>query len=245
MTTRLSSITTTILSIALLLTACGFPVINGSGKIITEERPVGDFTAIHFTGFGELILVQGDQEALTITTDDNLLPYLKTRVSQGTLTIAFDEQGWTPLVRPTQSMRYHLTVKTLTHLDLSGAATVAADRFNANQLTLIESGAGEIRIADLTANQVTVEMSGAGTVDLAGKVTAQTVEISGFGAYRAGDLTSQTAQVTLSGAGEATVWVHEQLDAELSGAGTIRYYGSPRLTADSSGIGNIKHLGDK
>lgn len=245
MNMRIKLIFTTALLVALLLSACGLRVITGSGNVVTEERPVSDFTAVNFTGFGELTLVQGETTALTIETDDNLLPYIETTVSQGTLTIGFDDGISIPLLRPTQSLRYQLTVNTLTALDLSGAGTVAATTLTADDLTLVESGAGQITIDNLTADAITVEMSGAGSVDLAGEVTSQTVELSGLGTYEAGDLASQTAQVTLSGAGEATVWVSEQLDAEMSGAGTISYYGSPQLTADSSGIGKIQHLEGK
>jgi hypothetical protein len=229
----------------LLLTACGIWVINGSGNVVVQERPVSDFTAVNFTGFGELTVVQGEREALTVETDDNLLPYIKTTVSGGTLTISFDERGWMPIVRPTDSIRFQLTVKRLTHLNLSGAGTVEATALTADHLTLVESGAGRITVADLSADEVTVEMSGAGSIDLAGAVTRQTVEMSGLGEYQAGELASETAEVTLSGAGEVTVWVSDQLDAEMSGAGSIRYYGSPRVSTDSSGVGNVQNLGDK
>lgn len=239
------SILLSVLLATLLLTACGFQVIQGSGNIVTEVRAVHDFTAVNFTGFGEVTLVQGDSEALTIETDDNLLPYIKTTVNRGTLTISFEERGWLPIVRPTDAIRYRLTVKTLTHLDLSGAGTVATTDLTADHLTLVESGAGEIQIANLTANAVTVKMSGAGAIDLAGQVTEQTVDLSGLGAYHADNLVSQSAQITLSGAGEATIWVSEQLDAEISGAGTIRYYGSPQTNTSSTGIGSVKHLGEK
>lgn len=242
---RIKLIFTMTLYVTLLLTACNLHIISGSGNVVTEERAVSDFTAVNFTGIGELTLVQGETTALTIETDDNLLPYIETTVSRGTLTIGFDDGISLPILRPTQSIRYQLTVNTLTTLGLSGAGTVAATGLTADHLTLVESGAGQISIDKLTADDITVEMSGAGSVDLAGKVTQQTVELSGLGAYAAGDLASQTAQVTLSGAGEATVWVSEQLDAEMSGAGTISYYGSPQTNASSSGIGNVKHLGEK
>lgn len=245
MKTRLPMISTIALVVVLLCTACGLQVINGSGQISSETRTVSDFTAVDFSGFGELTLVQGDTEALTIETDDNLLPYLKTTVSRGTLSIGFDDGIWFPILRPTRSIRYTLTVKTLTTLDLSGAGTVEAAALTADHLTLAESGAGQITIDQLTANDVTVTMSGAGTVELAGQVTKQTVEMSGLGNYQAGDLASETARITLSGAGAATVWVSEQLDAEMSGAGSISYYGSPQTNASSSGIGNLNSLGDK
>ena len=124
MNTRLCMIFSTLL-VALLLSACGFSVINGSGNIRTESRPVSDFTAVNFTGFGELTFVQGEAEALTIETDDNLLPYIKTTVSRGTLTIGFDDGARTPLLRPSDSIRYQLTVKTLTALDSSNAGQLS------------------------------------------------------------------------------------------------------------------------
>lgn len=245
MSIHIKLIFTTTLFVTLLLNACGLRVLTGSGNVVTEERPVRDFTAVNFTGFGELTLIQGETEALTIETDDNLLPYIKTTVDQGTLTIGFDDGLSIPLFKPTQSIRYQLTVKTLTVLELSGAGTVVAAPLTTDHLTLVESGAGAIKLANLTADAITVEMSGAGSVDLAGAVTQQTVVLSGLGNYEASDLASQITEVTLSGAGEATVWASEQLDAEMSGAGSISYYGSPQTNVSSSGIGNVKHLGEK
>jgi hypothetical protein len=233
------------LLLTFLLSACGLRVLNGSGTIVTESRSVRDFTGVNFSGFGELTLVQGEDEGLTIETDENLLPYLRTTVERGTLTIGLDDTLWLPMIRPTDSIRYRLTVKTLTNLALAGAGMIAADRLTTDQLTLAASGAGEITIADLTADEVSVEMSGAGTVALAGAAAHQTVELSGLGSYEAGDLTSETANVTLSGAGGATVWVTGRLDAEMSGAGSIRYYGAPQVHSESSGVGEVQSLGDK
>lgn len=234
-----------ILAATLLLSACNINVVNGSGKVTAESRAVSNFHAVSFTGFGELTLVQGETEALTIETDDNLLPYIKTTVSQGVLTIGFGDGALTPILRPTQSIRYRLTVKTLTTLELSGAGTVEATELTADHLALTESGAGEIKVAKLAASDVTVDLSGAGAVQLAGEVTRQSVTLSGLGDYAAGDLASQTAEVTLSGAGAATVWVSEHLTTDLSGAGTIKYYGSPQLNSNSSGVGKVQSLGAK
>ena len=175
MNMRMKLIFTTALFVALLLTACGLHVISGSGNVVRESRPVSDFTAVNFTGFGELTLVQGETTALTIETDDNLLPYIKTTVDQGTLTIGFDDGLSLPLMQPTDSIRYQLTVKTLTDLALSGAGTVAATALTADHLTLVGSGIGAIKLADLTADAVTVEMSGAGAIELAGWATTKPV----------------------------------------------------------------------
>lgn len=232
-----------ILAATLLLAACGLRVVNGSGAIRSESRAVSDFRAVDFSGFGELILVQGETEALTIETDDNLLPYIKTSVSGGTLTIGTSDG--LVMLRPSKSIHYELTVKALNAFDLSGAGRVESAQLSTDQLTLSESGAGQITIHDLTANDLIVDMSGAGAIELAGKVTTQKVELSGLGDYQAGDLASERATVSLSGAGEVTVWASEQLDTDLSGAGTVNYYGSPQTNNSSSGIGSVHSLGNK
>lgn len=233
------------LLLALVLSACGLRVVNGSGHVVSEQRAVSNFTALDFNGLGELTLVHGDNESLTIETDDNLLPYITTTVNQGRLTISLGKDRSVPLLRPSRSIRYTLTVRALSVLDMSGAGTIASSKLTADQLTVRESGAGAIRIDQLTANDIAVEMSGAGKVSLSGVVAHQIVEMSGLGSYEAGSLKSQTAKVTLSGTGTATVWVQEMLDSDLSGMGTINYYGSPRTDASASGIGTLQHLGSK
>jgi hypothetical protein len=79
MKTRLLLIFTIVLVVVLLFAACELQAIEGSGQVRRESRVVGGFTAVNFSSFGELTLVQGDTEALTIETDDNLLPYVTLR----------------------------------------------------------------------------------------------------------------------------------------------------------------------
>jgi hypothetical protein len=236
---------TAIFLLALLLSACGFNVVHGSGNITTESRDVSDFTEVDFSGFGEMTIVQGETEGLTIETDDNLQPYIKATVSGGRLTIGDADGNWMRILRPTDSIRYVLSVKSLEAVDLSGAGTVEAEQLIAENLALDESGAGKITIGELATDELSVSMSGAGLVELAGVVTSQQVDMSGLGSYEAGDLESQVAEIDLSGAGSATVWVVEELDASLSGAGSIRYYGSPQTSSSTSGVGTIQSLGEK
>jgi hypothetical protein len=128
---------------------------------------VSNFTTVTFSGVGDLTIVQGETESLTIETDDNLLPYLNTTVSQGILSIGIDEYVWFPILRPTKSIRYTLTVKSLTDVELSGAGTIQSARLTADHLTVANSGAGRITIEQLSANDVTVTLSGVGTIGLA------------------------------------------------------------------------------
>ncbi len=49
-----STFLVTTLLVAGLLGGCGLRVTNGSGNIITEERPVSDFRSISLEGAGEI-----------------------------------------------------------------------------------------------------------------------------------------------------------------------------------------------
>jgi hypothetical protein len=233
------------LSMALLVSACGFGIIQGSGNIQSETRDVSDFTGVDFAGSGEVNIVQGETEGLTIEADDNLLPYITSTVLRGTLRIGFDNRGALQIPRPSRPIRYTVNVRNLNALEMSGAGEVYAEQLTADSLAVTQSGAGKMTVDNLTVDELAVELSGAGNVILSGRATDQTVELSGFGSYEAGNLQSQRANIELSGAGSATVWVQEMLNAELSGAGSVRYYGSPQINSETSGLGSVDSLGAK
>ncbi len=226
-------------------TARGIVAIRGSGNTISEERVVSDFHAIDFSGVGKLTIVQGEREALTITADDNLLPYITSDVNNGTLTLAMKDSAWLPILRPMQPVHYTLHVKRLTRVEMSGAGELYAETLNADNLMVVQSGAGIITIDDLFATHLSVTMSGAGHVTVRGNVTTHTVQLSGLGSYQAGDLASQHAQVMLNGAGSVTVWAETDLDATLSGSGSVSYYGEPQIRTSATGIVNVHNLGMK
>jgi hypothetical protein len=249
MNTRSIVLITGIVMVALFFvvgrTARGITILRGSGTILSEDRAVSDFQAIDFSGTGKLTIVQGEREALTIEADDNLLPYITSKVSNGTLKIEVKEGAWRPIPHPTQPVHYTVYVNKLARLEMAGAGEVYMAALHADDLELSSSGVDTISINDLTATDLAVQMSGAGSVKLAGRVTTQNVQIGGLGNYDAADLESQDAHVTLSGAGSATVWAQTELDADLSGAGIVSYYGEPHVSSSATGLVNVHSLGMK
>jgi len=77
--------------IILLLSACGMAIIPGSGRITNETREVQGYSQIVFSAPGELTIDQNGHEGLAIEADDNLLPYLHTRVQGDVLYIYMEE----------------------------------------------------------------------------------------------------------------------------------------------------------
>ena len=217
----------------------------GSGHVKTEARNVSDFKAVSFSSFGEMTLQQGETESLTIEAEDNVLPEIRTEVRNGTLTIAYrEENGW-PRVRPTKPIRFTLTVKQLTDLDLSGAGSVVMKALKTDRLQIVLSGAGSLSCEALDAGDVSLRLSGAGSLDASGQATQLDARLSGFGSLKGGGLKSETANVTISGTGSAVVWATGHLDANISGLGSVQYYGQPQVTKNVSGLGSVQSLGDK
>jgi hypothetical protein len=226
----------------LLLSACAITPVRGSGNVVTEERQVSGFDSVALSGVGEVIITQGDEESLTIETDDNLMRYIESEVRDGRLELRIADDT---IPIPSQSIIYRLGVVDLTELDSSGAGSFEIGRLDTDRLKVTLSGAGDIRIDSLSATDLEIQASGAGNIRAAGAVDTQEIDLSGLGNYNAPDLESRTASVRISGAGNAVVWALDTLDVEISGAGNVEYFGSPQVTQDISGVGNVTSQGEK
>jgi hypothetical protein len=240
--------------IAVASTACVAPfkprLIRGSGNVIVEDREVSGFDKIAISGVGRVILTQGDEESLSIETDDNLMEYVKTEVKGDTLEIDFTDdivlsRGGRNVLDPSAGFIFRISVIDLEAISVSGAANIQADKLKTDSFSVNFSGAGDISVGDLNTKRVDVTVSGAGDVELAGKVENQSISLSGVGRYQGFDLESQQASVFISGAGGANLWVMESLAVTISGAGDVEYYGDPSVDPEISGLGRIQSLGEK
>jgi hypothetical protein len=226
-------------SAAFLLSSCGLSVIQGSGRIISQDRAVSFFNQVDLQGSGDIILTQGDAEAMRVEADDNIMDYIKTEVRGDTLYVGFkDYRGDT--VWPSQSIKYYITMNTIKGLTLTGSGTISAKQVNALDLGLTINGSGDILLDALTANSVDCTIRGSGKCVLAGKVGSQTAAIIGSGKYLADRLESQTAIVSIAGSGNITVRVAESLDVTITGSGDVTYYGKPSVSEHITGSGNVR-----
>ncbi len=237
------------LVIALLIMSCvsvniggGLRRVRGSGNVTVESRQVSGFERVALSGIGDLQLTQGEGESLEVEAEDNLLEYLITEVRGDTLFIEIRSDQTT--IDPTKPIKYRLTMKDISGIEVSGAGDLEAGEIQASVLDVECSGAGSVEIESLQADKLAVFLSGTGRLEVAGgKVENLKIDISGAGAFRAPDLESQVADVQISGTGSAKIWVTETLDAALSGTSSVEYYGQPSITQDTSGTSSVKSLG--
>jgi hypothetical protein len=203
-----------LLAVMLLVTACS--ITRGSGRLATEPRQVSGFTKIELSGTGEVTVQKTGTESLTISAEDNILPRLTSKVSDGTLDLGTKANA---KISPTKPITYSVTVK-----DLTGLAV---------------SGSGTIHVTNLTTAALSIDISGSGTITANGTVDDQDLEISGSGRYQAEQLASKTVKAQISGSGTASVLATDRLDVEISGSGTLTYSGNPQVQQEISGSGRL------
>lgn len=211
---------------------------TGSGNVINQSQNVSGFNQVALEGIGTIIITQGNQESLTVEAEDNLIPYIKTNVSNNKLSISMDRG----MPVPTKPVIFHITVKDLNTIDTSGSGKIQSDNLKVNSLTINTNGAGEGNLTNLNVNTLKILISGAGRLNISGNANNQDITISGAGDYTANNLVSKTVTITISGAGKGTVRVSDTLNAIINGAGQISYIGSPKITQQISGAGTIKQI---
>jgi hypothetical protein len=199
-----------------VLTAAGCTTTKGSGNITTETRTIKGVNSVSLLGDGRLEIEQTGTESLTITADDNILPLLSSDVRDGDLKLGVKNLANT---KPTQGIRYKLTVKGLTGLSLTGDADAEVTKLATERLTTSIMGDAKIRI-DGTADQ-------------------QEISITGDGKYDGTGLTSKTAKVSITGDGKLDIDVSDSLDIKILGDGTINYTGDPKISKTVLGDGHI------
>jgi len=232
----------------LTVTACNASVrvIQGSGNVITETRPVSNFDRIALSGSGKVILTQGGSESLSIETDDNVMEHVKSEVEGGTLKLGLVTGVQTGVnIQSTSRLVFFVGVDDLTGLTISGSGEVESDMIKTDRLDTTVSGSGEVQIVELAAGEVKVEIDGSGEIDLTGDAAAQDVTISGSGKYLGGDLCSVSVNVSIGGSGNATVCATETLDAKVNGSGSVNYYGQPSVNISGGDSEKINSLGEK
>ena len=235
---RKKSIFLIALFVTLFSNAC---VSRGSGNVVNEGRSVGNFNRVVISGYGELVVVQGEAESLRIEAEDNIIPLIEVSVSDNTLFIEGQELG---RVVPTQPIIIHVNMNEIVGLESSGLSRIDAAEIQTDHLELTSSIFGAIKIDALTAEQLIINMTEDSSMDIMGETIAQELDISGNADYRAAKLQSQTAVVNIGGTGTATIWVEEMLSGIVNGNGDVLYYGSPETDLEVTSSGKVKNRED-
>lgn len=176
---------------------------RGSGVKASQARQVDSFSRIDLRGSSDVEIRQGEETAVLVEADDNLLDLIATDVRGGALVISSR--------RPYSSrlgVRVHVTTPELSAVSIAGS--------------------GDITIDGLTSPALQITVQGSGDVAATGEVDRLQVRIMGSGDVELFDLVAREAKISIAGSGDAELQVTEALDAVVQGSGDIVYRGHPQ-----------------
>ncbi len=223
--------------LVLLLVAC----VNkyGSGKIISEERKVDNFTKIDVGGDIKVDITQGTEFSVLVEADDNVLPYIKTEVNGETLEIN--------LVHNYNVSNAHIEVKIVMPkvqgIDASASAEIYAENVldAAGDIHLSTSSSASI-VAAVNAAKISLESSSAGKITVSGKCKELKTDASSGSEITALKLLSENGNADASSGAEINIFCSVYLNAEASSGGSIVYSGNPKLDVNMNSGGSVKRL---
>jgi len=207
---------------AVSLTGCGKlhmlfgggPSYTGSGVLKTETRNVGSFHAIEIGGATEAEVKIGPKLSLQITSDDNLLPHIRTKVENGKLII--DHEG---SFTSQNQIKAVITVPSLDSLDVFGA--------------------GKMNVTGVQGSKLAIDISGASEITVAGNINAVELDASGASQAKLSALRAKSIKVDASGASQVDVAAEGEISGDVSGASHLRYTGHPKISVSSSGASEV------
>ena len=151
--------------------------LKGNKNVIIEDRDIDDFNAIIVKADFEVELFEDETPSMSIEADENLLPYIKTEVRNGTLEIYQSQKiyrkktlkikigvtdSWDYLETRNKSRvyaSYELHTHTLT-IRGRGNSIVNFFALNATDLVLKGEDRSTFRITAEVQNETTIELSG-------------------------------------------------------------------------------------
>lgn len=214
--------------------------IPGNGNVKKETREVTGFTGVTLSGNMNVHLAYGTSNTITVEGDENLLPYIETKVEDGNLEVkSKDKVG----LKSRNKLIVYVSLTRLSELRVSGSGNITGtgDFSNDGKTNISVSGSGNINVGINSFNETKIAISGSGNVTLKGKNTNNIdATISGSGNIDCSDVSCDDVSAHVSGSGNIKVFANKSIDARVSGSGNIYYKGSAtNINLKSSGSGKI------
>lgn len=249
---------------AAVVTGCNCGVrIDGSGLSRSEDRTLSKpYHRVEVSDALDVKLVDRAPEALTITTDDNLIEHITTDVTdEGALLIGVKDGEWlnarTGLVIEVSgngvnevgaSGASHVSaggalVCQRLALNASGASHLELDSLTGTEAVIWASGASHVSVRELAAPKGERWLSGASQLEAkGGSVDALKIDVSGGSGLTLDGVAVQSVTVNVSGASEAKLQVAKSVSGAVSGGSQVSVRGNPaERTVESSGGSEVSY----
>jgi len=192
--------------------------LTGSGRVNEYDISVTQFDKISISGPVNLRIKQGPVQEVTVFAEPELMQPIKYKVSNGELEIGYEDN--ITCFNTSFGVWIAITVPDLKEIEAFGDNIIESD-------------------GDLDLDELFINASGKSVMTLKGKVTNQSIFISGETVVNHFNLLTQSTALDISGKGTLEVSCESELDIDVDGIATISYKGNPTITQKVTGSLNL------
>lgn len=213
--------------------------VRGSGVVKTEGRNVGNFKGVASHGSYDVYVSSGPI-SVRVEGDDNLLPYIETRVDGGTLNIDTRQGYW---LSSNAEIKVYVSAPDFSSIQSYGSGNIISQSkiTGASQLKLGITGSADI-VMEVDAPEIIAVIDGSGNIKLKGETKAFTGKVLGSGNVRAMELKAEDGTIRIMGSGDAELFATNTLDVDVTGSGSVRYKGEAKTNSSIAGSGSLTHV---
>lgn len=212
--------------------------INEDNSILKDEiRYCDQFTAIEVSGNIELIINQDSIQSVKVSSNEDVLSNVITKVENGVLKI-YPENLF-----ENRTIKVTVTSNNIQKLEAKGACTINSEnQLLVTNLELKLVGASDAQLDVKVSETFDVEVIGASEATLTGTAKNFNARVIGASEIKASDLISSFVDVKANGASQADVYATMSLIANANGASDIDCKGGPKNVKQSDFIGSSIHV---
>ncbi|KYP14671.1 head GIN domain-containing protein [Flavihumibacter sp. CACIAM 22H1] len=203
-----------------------------------RTRSVGSFTGVKVSAGIELLLQQGDKEAVAVScTNPEYTDRIKTVVEGGVLKITIDQNDGNWKWRKGLKFKAYVSIRELTELSASSGATAKTGSTVKAAKVKLDASSGAIMELSLNAAEIDSDNSSGAITEVSGNVEKLTVEASSGAVFKGYGLSSTFCSADVSSGGVIDITVTKELNAEASSGGAIHYKGGGLIRNLRTGSG--------
>lgn len=210
--------------------------LTGNGIPAEETRYFAEFDGFVSEGSFDILVISDSAYSVTVEADENLLRYIRTRVSGHRLII---DTGTRRCLRSDTPMLLTIRMPYVNCIELTGSGQITGDDFTAEVLRLKISGSGEIDMRGLDIGSLDALITGSGDMIFWGIADVTDFDITGSGRIDAYHLDADRCSASISGSGSMFVTVETLLRVIITGSGDVFYRGNCSVETTIEGSGSV------
>jgi hypothetical protein len=216
----------------------------GSGAVLaqTDGTPfqVSDFNQLQIEGAGHAIIAIGSPAAVTVSGPADQISNLQVQVWFNTLEIEPNDDdnhlSGSDLV-------YHITVPSLSQIELEGAVTAEIDGLTVDSLEISVEDNASLQMTTLSTQRLESQVEGNASVSIAGSAESQQIQVEDNATLDVLQFDSKMIEIESEGNSHSSVRFSETLTGQVEDAAVVEYMTeSGSVSVDTQDGGKVTPL---